>query len=414
MQKFKLILAVLLVAVGVWLYVTSEPKNANISLKEQLSDSSLERLKQLNEQYGLVSVRDLKAVDAEVFKPSFLKADVLSVEKSANNLGIITRISVPEEDLLLSWQPEKALSEEELKEVARRFEAEIPEVQIAEVDQNVEILNLYDVTGAERKLAAKRKERGSVLSDGVPVVAIVDSGIYRYHRDFDKARVYEKNGVRMEWNFATNSANASDVIGHGTHVTGIIHESSDAKLMILNIFDPKSKSSKLSYILAALTFARKNGADVVNLSLGIRQDSHLLQEMVREMYEDDIAIVAGAGNDNRETLMYPARYSEVISVASLNGKGDKSILSSYGSWIDYSANGEDVYSFKNAKSGYRHMSGTSQAAAVVTAKIAKIIETEKVVSVKQLRKILDQQAQAFSKLAKKYKGLLGKGVIELD
>ncbi len=82
-------------------------------------------------------------------------------------------------------------------------------------------------------------------------------------------------------------------------------------------------------------------------------------------------VIFAAGNDD---IPYgsPADYEPVIAVGALAPNGHKCSFSNYGSWVDISAPGYDVYS-TYAQSGYGYMSGTSMACPHVSGVAALVL-----------------------------------------
>lgn len=240
------------------------------------------------------------------------------------------------------------------------------------------------------------------------VVAVIDTGLDRNHpalRDSLWVNPGESGvdarGARKEhnqidddlngfiddvngWNFADNNNDLSDHHGHGTHVAGLIaaHRvapfefqgvAPESRLMILKYYDPTSAHHhNLESSTAALRYAIKMGADIINFSIGGDTKSVDEELVIREASRANILVVAAAGNDalnNDLKGFYPATYSieNLISVASLKTGVDRLLTSSnYGrETVDISAPGEDILS--SLPGGrYGRMTGTSQATALVT------------------------------------------------
>lgn len=82
-------------------------------------------------------------------------------------------------------------------------------------------------------------------------------------------------------------------------------------------------------------------------------------------------VIFAAGNSN-STYGYPASYEPVMAVASTDHNDEKSWFSNYGTWIDISAPGSDVYSTLPSQN-YGAFSGTSMACPHVSGVAALII-----------------------------------------
>ncbi|HEX5798160.1 MAG TPA: S8 family serine peptidase, partial [Candidatus Saccharimonadales bacterium] len=58
--------------------------------------------------------------------------------------------------------------------------------------------------------------------------------------------------------------------------------------------------------------------------------------------DNDVAVVAAAGNDGCNCMVYPANYPEVVAVGALNPSGNRASFSSYGSNLDIIAPGQEM------------------------------------------------------------------------
>src|SRR6185312_9981451 len=139
-----------------------------------------------------------------------------------------------------------------------------------------------------------------------------------------------------------NNSNYAD-FGHGTMVAGIVHlVAPTAKIMPLKAFGADG-TGYTSDVVRALYYAQKNGAKVVNMSFDFTAPSTELSTAVNYLALKNVILVASAGNDGKNILVYPAAYSNVIGVASTNNSNYRSTFSNYGSntvWI--AAPGEGV------------------------------------------------------------------------
>lgn len=127
--------------------------------------------------------------------------------------------------------------------------------------------------------------------------------------------------------------------------------------------------------MAALEWAMNNDINIINMSLGGTQNSSILHNAIRQAKESGIIIVAAAGNfgagasPDENTITYPARYDEVISVGAVDENGQAAYFSSHGPELDIVAPGVNILSTANDGT-YATMSGTSMAAPHVAGAIA--------------------------------------------
>ncbi|MCD8508601.1 MAG: S8 family peptidase [Bacillus sp. (in: Bacteria)] len=195
-------------------------------------------------------------------------------------------------------------------------------------------------------------------------IAIIDSGIDPDHKDLaDK--------IQAGYNAFEDNGAYEDEHGHGTHVAGIagaITNNLDGiagvswhnPLLAIKSLDHHAEGNSLS-IAKGIVWAVDNGAKVINLSLGDSHDSEIMYEAIRYAYEQDVVLIAASGNDNVETPMYPAAYTEVLAVAAVDPQRERAVFSNYGYHIDVSAPGEHIPS-TYLDDQYVIMSGTSMAA----------------------------------------------------
>jgi thermitase len=198
-------------------------------------------------------------------------------------------------------------------------------------------------------------------------VAILDSGVYVKHPDIGR--------IIAQRDFVEGDAVADDDNGHGTHVTGIAGALTnngmgvaggcfECGLLIAKVMGARGFTTD-SRIVEGINWSVKNGADVVNLSLGGPGDSSVLRTAVNRAYGRGAVVVAAAGNDGRSVPRYPAAYSKAIGVSATTAYGRLARFSSRGDWVDLAAPGTDILSTRMS-GGYDRMSGTSMSAPFVS------------------------------------------------
>jgi len=216
------------------------------------------------------------------------------------------------------------------------------------------------------------------ISSGSGVkVAVIDTGIDRDHPDLDA-------NLAGCLNFIQSWKTCEDDNGHGTHVSGIIAAENNnigvvgvapqAKIYALKVLN-RQGSGYLSDIIEALDWAVANQMQVVNMSLGTSSDVLSFHEAVKRVNAAGIIQVAAAGNSGptADSVIYPARYSEVIAVSATDSNNQVPSWSSRGPEVDLAAPGVN----SNAtylKGGYKILSGTSMAAPHVTGVVALRLE----------------------------------------
>lgn len=207
-------------------------------------------------------------------------------------------------------------------------------------------------------------------------VAVLDSGVSS-HEDLS---------IAGDYNYASvNSNSAGDGLGHGTHVAGIIGAQDNDKGGVgiapaATLYNVKvigdDGSGDDADLIRGLDQAVELDVDVINMSLGGPGYNDLLQQKVTEAYNAGIAVFASAGNDGVSAINYPACCDHVICVAATDTNNGRAVFSTYGSWVDLSAPGVNIWStYNDSTSGYESLSGTSMACPVASGEAAVILSS---------------------------------------
>jgi serine protease len=234
-------------------------------------------------------------------------------------------------------------------------------------------------------------------------VAIVDTGVSQVP-DL-KLTKFVKG-----YDFVNDKDDASDDQGHGTHVAGTIAQSTNngygvagiayqANIMPLKVL-AASGGGTIADIAESIKFAADHGADVINMSLGGGGASSMMEEAIKYAHNKGVVIVAAAGNENRNSSSYPARYPDVISVAAIDSAGEKAPYSNFGAGIDLSAPGgsetgkiiQNTVNPRTGESVFAGFQGTSMAAPHV-AGVAALIRATGIDNPDEVKDILKQSSR---------------------
>lgn len=91
--------------------------------------------------------------------------------------------------------------------------------------------------------------------------------------------------------------------------------------------------------------ANANPAEIINMSLGGPTFSQATQDVITQLRQMGVLVIAAAGNNNTGQLFYPASYANVISVSAVDPDGEKASYSNFGTEIDITAPGGDQTKF---------------------------------------------------------------------
>ncbi|MCI0417300.1 S8 family serine peptidase [bacterium] len=203
--------------------------------------------------------------------------------------------------------------------------------------------------------------------------------------------------------------------GHGTHVSGIIHAvAPEAWILPIRVLNSDGVGTA-DVIARGIYYAVDAGAQIINLSLGMKKPSAAIEDAIKVAVLNNISVIASAGNDGRSTpRRYPAASAEVIAVGATDPEDKKSSFSNYGDWIDVSAPGTGIYStFPGGQ--FAWWEGTSMSAAFVSGEIALLrsLSQNWNKTAQEIRQMMLDGADNIDALNPPYQQLLGAGRINL-
>ncbi len=181
------------------------------------------------------------------------------------------------------------------------------------------------------------------------IVAVLDTGIDLFHPGLF-GRLTDST---KRWNFVNNNNNVNEIsggagYGHGTAVAGIVLQvAPKATIMPLKVLDANG-AGDLDNVIAAIDYAVRNGARVINISLGSHQFSDALWTVINNAIANKVYVVAAVGNEAQtDAANYPAALGYVqpgymIGVGSVNANDQLSSFTNRGGDVFMYAPGENV------------------------------------------------------------------------
>ncbi len=250
-------------------------------------------------------------------------------------------------------------------------------------------------------------------------VAVIDDAIQLNHPDLNGV-CYPGYDAAQEDNDVQPPTGAHD---HGTHVSGLIAAITDNNLGMASlahgvyILPIKATYDSNPDIVVGgyegMAWAVVNQADVINCSWGTDAYSQTGLTAVNDAINSNIVVVAAAGNFNNMIVQYPAGYNGVISVASTTTTDSRSSFSSYGSWIDISAPGNQIWSTVPFDA-YARKDGTSFAAPLVSGLAALMKSRNIALTPAQIESCIKNSADPIDLLNPGFEGMLGAGRINAE
>ena len=223
-------------------------------------------------------------------------------------------------------------------------------------------------------------------------VAVLDTGVQLTHPDLAA-------NVLSSYAYDATGYGSQDDVGHGTHCAGIIAApmnnigvvgaAPEAKIIPVKVLYRNDKGAGAgtdAMLVRGINYANAVDTDIISLSLGKPQSNSTVETAINNAVNAGIVVIASAGNDGTSTRNYPAAYSNVIAVGSIDDTHSRSDFSQYGSWVDlaapggywYNGDGDCLYVLSTypttlSSSGYVWMAGTSQACPQVAGAVADLL-----------------------------------------
>jgi subtilisin family serine protease len=256
------------------------------------------------------------------------------------------------------------------------------------------------------------------------IITVIDSGADLNHPDL--AANFLPRGVE-DWDFAdVGDKIPDDTMGHGTHVAGtaagvdnaigVIGVAPRCRIMPLRVDLTagmnQNRADAINYVATQAT-ANPSRRYVINCSWKMSGDHAGVHNAIINAVNKNVVVVYAAGNANENidvTPQYPAVYPEVIAVAATDQSDIRASFSNYGTKVDVSAPGVNIYS-TYPDDTYAYADGTSMASPHVAGLAALIWSRNPTLSNQQVRQIIESNCDNIDAKNPGFAGKLGKGRI---
>jgi serine protease len=182
------------------------------------------------------------------------------------------------------------------------------------------------------------------------------------------------------WDFVNNDSDPTDDNGHGTEMAGIIASTrndgigyagvSQSKILPIKSANAAGRLSPESICLG-LDYAVSHNAKIISMSFTSNSTLGAVSQHIADAYSAGCLLVAAAGNDASNQVVYPAGYDNVLGVSAIGPDGQLAWFSNYGSHVDFAAPGVDIGT-TYIGSTYNTSTGTSPATAMVSGMAALV------------------------------------------
>ena len=255
------------------------------------------------------------------------------------------------------------------------------------------------------------------IEDGDPgiTVAIIDSGTTWTHEDLvgnvweNTAEVLDGTDTDLNgyvddirgWDFNADDNEPEGLYWHGTAVAGVVaargqngvgiegiaggyNDGVGAKVMVIKVgnFVPLSDP-----IDDAILYAVDNGADVINMSLGVSQSS-AIDAALDAAEAAGVLVVCASGDTITLGIDYPASYVSTVAVTSSTHIDIVSNISDFGDEVDVSAPGELVPVLDLGETDYYLACGSSFASPLVSGIAALLLSVKESMTNDELREFI--------------------------
>lgn len=232
------------------------------------------------------------------------------------------------------------------------------------------------------------------------IVAVLDTGVDYTHPDLrnqiaineleiEDGRDTDNNGViddiygaNFYNSLGESNGNPMDDNSHGTHIAGTIAAennnqigvsglNSGAKILPVKFLNSSGSGTTYQAVLG-FYYAVSRGARIINCSWGFRSPVQSLQTAIDYAVDNGVIVLAATGNDGANIDEYPASYSNVLAIGSLDSDDSLSYYSNTGDQVDFATYGRNIYS-TIPDNNYAYKSGTSQSTAIMTGIISRLV-----------------------------------------
>ena len=429
--------------------------DVQIYFKSSISSAQLNQASR--KAYTKTEKKDLVVKELKSYSEN-VQADVMNILKAEELNGNVA-------DIRNLWIA-NSISCKASKSVIYKLSSH-PDIKVIGYDKEIQIISPEQMKAVEgNTVAPVRGADAHVSAVNAPqvwslgytgknvIVAVLDSGTNTNHLDLkdhlwsgyvDTNNDGTPDSYVNGWNYISNNSNITDDYGHGTHCAGIVcgdgtagvttGVAPDASLMTLKTVN-RTGGGSVAQMLSGVQFAVENGADILSMSLGFKNDqiTTAQKEEIRKAFDNVLAagvvVCAAAGNDGNtygapDNVDYPAAcpapwrnpdqtleggLSSVICVGAhdLNESSRGPSTWEGTSYNDYPYNGGEsmglirpdisapgyfIRSTKYNKNDiYEIKQGTSQATPNVAGVIALMLEKNSSLTPAQISQILEETA----------------------
>ncbi len=260
--------------------------------------------------------------------------------------------------------------------------ANFPEVKGVEYNYNVTRPDSPIVAGSSAPLPFSLNP--TATSGNSVVIGLIDTAVQPLSG--------KMNDFLLKAIYAAGDPNLDSGLLHGTSMAETIlramaqvaEGSSSTKILPVDVFGNRETTSTFD-LANGIYLAVKNGANVINMSLGSPATAGYLETLIANSSAQGVLFLGAAGNEPTTAPTYPAAYSQVIAVTAGNRNGAIAAYANYGDFVDIVAPGSSLVTYN----GKTYLVGGTSAATATSTGVAAQLKTSKATD-EQIRQKLSQ------------------------
>ncbi|MBY0111508.1 MAG: S8 family serine peptidase [Phycisphaerales bacterium] len=327
-----------------------------------------------------------------VYRVRATSRDGFEVLAAANAIADLQEVRFAEPDMIFTGRSELVPTDPQfINQWALRNTAQLGGI----AGQDMNAVKAWDITTGSSSI----------------ITVIIDVGVDPTHPDLNQ---------RLPGVDTTSDGGAGEPFNacdkHGTAVAGCISMSlnngvggtglapgtrtASARTFISSLNCDGSWSSSASWTVSTLAFAESIGARVTNNSNYYGFTSSTISDKYNSTKANGMVHFASAGNNGTGAISYPSSIASVNSIAALNVNGARASFSQFGTGLDFSAPGVNVYSTDiqgtggyDSGSNYAFVSGTSFASPLSAAVAALVLSYKPSLTAAQVERAMQQGAR---------------------
>lgn len=375
-----------------------QDKSSREALKRLLADVNYAVVREPENKTKLLVFRTSAKNATELVKAVSDEEAAAEAAKIANELIVSLKPGASIDSLAARYGAKVVASIPELGLYRLRFE-DAEKAEFAKSQLN----NFPEVTGVEYNYTVAKPDSPIGAPAGAsalpfslnPVAASGGNGVVVGLIDTSVQNLTgNMNDFLLKAIYAAGDPSTDTALLHGTSMAETILRamslasdggSSTTKILPVDVFGNNATTSTFD-VANGIYLAIKNGANVINMSLGSSASATYLETLINNSAAQGVIFLGAAGNEPTSAPTYPAAYTPVIAVTAGDRNGEIAYYANYGDFVDVVAPGSSVVTYN----GKTYVVGGTSAATATSTGIAAQYKASTKATADQIRQKLMQ------------------------